>query len=297
MGEVGNLPRSMVKEIKNAGFRNEIAFKKETLGLSRSRSNGCFVIRNQRETANYFLSHTEEAARKTGTTTRIIAMMGHALDQWSYMLPMYDFYGANEKRVRGKEGVGHFALDPEVPFTEEEMEFWKYHGLWAQNGGFGAAIAGAKSHQIAVNVNPREVVEAPYVNGKKSVKGIQVASPNYHRMWWVINHPWWIMPRAILTYNTSQFKYNLWRTMCYKANRIDYGHAAPVPGYVPREEIAPVDKSVNQLMGARNDLGRDSKIWDEANGENTAAYSKTRPMFVAGSELERDGTPKQYSRW
>jgi hypothetical protein len=66
---------------------------------------------------------------------------------------------------------------------------------------------------------------------------------------------------------------------------------------VPREEIAPVDKSVNQLMGARNDLGRDSKIWDEANGENTAAYSKTRPMFVAGSELERDGTPKQYSRW
>ena len=296
MGEIGDLPRSMVREIQKLGFRNEIAFKKETLGLSKARSNGCFVVRNQRETANYFLNHTEEAARKTGTTTRIIAMMGHALDQWSYMLPMYDFYGANEKRVKAA-GVGHFALDPEVPFTDEEKDIYKWMGLMAQTSGFASAIVGMKDKTMGVLANPEERYKAPYVNGRKEGESIPVAKPNHHRIWWVINHPWWVIPRMIMKFNTAEFKYSLWRTMCYKANRIDYGYAAPVPGWVPREDIAPVDKSVNQLMGARKDLGRNSKIWDEANGENTAAYSETKPLFVAGSELERDGTPKEYSRW
>lgn len=294
--EAGKLPRSMLKEAKRLGFRNDVAFKKETLALSKARSNGAFVIRNQRETANYFLTHTEEAARKTGTTTRIIAMMGHAMDQWRYMFPTFNFYGASKDRVTGKEGVGDYCLKPEVPFTEEEVEYYRWMGSLAQTGGFGPAMAGVKTWAMPLITNPKERIQGGYENGKRKVAGIAVAKPNYHRIWWVVNHPWWAVPQAILRFNSAQFKYALWRTMCYKANRIDFGYAAPVPGWVPREEIAPVS-SVNQTRSARGDLGRDSKIWDEANGENTAAYSKTRPFFVAGSELERDGTPKEYSRW
>lgn len=295
MGEIGKLPRSMVADLRKHGFRNEHAFLKETLGLSKARSNGAFVIRNQRETANYFLTHTEEAARKTGTTTRIIAMMGHAMDQFSYMFPTFDFYGANEKKAR-KEGVGHFALDPEIPFTDEEKELYRWMGVLAQNSGFGPAIAGADNWMMPIISNAEEVIKGGYVNGKRAVSGAQVAEPNYHRIWWVINHPWWALPQAVMKFNSARFKYDLWRTMCYKANRIDYGYAAPVPGWVPREEIAPVSKT-NQLRGARGDLGRNSKIWDEANGENTASYSQTKPLFVPGSELERDGSPKEYNRW
>jgi len=289
MGEFGKLPRSMVKEITNLGFRNELAFAKETLGLSRARSNGAFVIRNQRETANYFLTHTAEAAAKTGTTTRIIAMMGHALDQWRFMFPTFDFYGANEAKYK-KEGVGHFALDPEVPFTEEEKEYYRWMGVVAQTAGFGPAIAGAKTWLYPLISNPKERQQAPYVNGKKSVGGIPVAEPNYHRIWWVINHPHWALPQAVMKFNSASFKYDLWRTMCYKANRIDYGYAAPIPGWVPREEI---DDDLSDNMNARRDP---NSAWDERHGENTAAWSKTKPLFCRGSELERDGTPKDYKR-
>ena len=295
MGEFGYIPSSMKKLMRDAGgFGSEHSFRKETLGLSRARSNGAFVIRNQRETANYFLTHTEEAARKTGTTTRIIAMMGHQLDQWRYLFPTFDFYGASKKRVTEKEGVGHYALDPEVPFTEYEKDYFKWMGLLAQNSGFGAAAVGAGGWASALITNPKEVKQAPYVNGKKEVKGIPVATPNYHRIWWVVNHPWFALPNAVIKYNSSQFKYSLWRTMCFKANRIDYGYAAPIPGWVPREDIAPIDKSVNQARSGRHDPGRSSAYWAEANGENTAAWSQTKPRFCRGSELERDGTPKEY---
>ena len=74
-----------------------------------------------------------------------------------------------------------------------------------------------------------------------------------------------------------------------KANRIDHGYAAPIPGWVPRDEISS-DLSDN----IRNARHNPNSAWDERNGENTAAWSKTKPTFCRGSELERDGTPKDY---
>ena len=291
MGEVGKLPRSMMKQARNLGFRNDVAFMKETLGLSKARSNGAFVIRNQRETANYFLTHTEEAARKTGTTTRIIAMMGHVLDQHRFLFPTFDYYGASKKRVTEKEGVGHFALDPEIPFTEEEKEYYRWMGAFAQNSGFGPAIAGFKNWQQPLVLNPKEIIQGGYENGKRKVAGIPVAKPNYHKIWWVVNHPWWAIPQAIMKYNSASFKHSLWRTMCFKANRIDHGYAAPVPGWVPREDI---DNDLSDNI--RSPRNNPNSAWDERHGENTAAWSKTRPIFCRGSELERDGTPKVYGR-
>lgn len=259
-GEFGKkLSRRLTKEI-DAYRKRGVDILGDGLELSRRRSNGCWVIRNKQETANEFLRDPQFYANKYGTSLRVIQMMGYRLDGWKYMLPTFDYYGATKR----KDGQGHFAIDPEVPFNDAEIHNYRY-GF--SNGNFGGGVlAGAKWTTNSIFTNPEA----------KAKDRISVTSGvNRHRLFIVPNHPHWVIPQMQLLWNTSSFKYKLWRTVCFNIADIDRGAKPPQPGYLTRAE-----------------MGGDVRGFRELNGENTSSASKTQPKFDAGSELNSDGSQK-----
>lgn len=232
----------------------------EGLDISRGRSNGCFIVRNKQETADVFLNDTDRVAEETGTSRRIIKMMGYALDGYKYMFPTHSIKGAGSKF---SNGVGDYAFSPEVPFTELEKSVWI--NMFSRYHFSGPTLVGVKWAAYPVQLHP----ERPPGEDRENVD-----SNGLHKCLVVANHPHWILPRMILTWNSAMFKYDLWRQMCAKARAIDRMTAARVPGYESLEEMG---KTIHDY---------------EAMGENTASNSETKPIFHRGSELNRDGTKK-----
>jgi hypothetical protein len=264
-GEFGNkLPRKYSKQADKL----KLNLKHETFWLSKARSNGCFVIRNQTETSDYFLNNTAEAAEKTGGSPRILKMMGYATANMKFMFPTFDMYGASKKRVTGKEGVGHYCIDPEVPFNEWEIDTYKKMFVAYHFGGGALVGASWQTHSVIADMTVDRKEREP------------VAINSRHRMITLTNHPWFIMPLAMMQWNTTQFKDRLYRNLCFRAHSMDRNTMTPTPGYVSRKELG----------------GSHGRDWEESVGESTSARTKTRPIFTRGSELELDGTPKDYGR-
>lgn len=232
----------------------------EGLDLSRNRSNGCFVVRNKQETADVFLNDTDRVAHETGTSRRIIKMMGYALDGYRYMFPTHSIKSVSPKF---SEGVGNYAFEPEVPFTALEKEVWV--NMFSRYHFSGPTLLGVKWSSYPVQLH----AERPQGEDRENVD-----SNGKHRCLVVANHPHFILPRMILEWNSAKFKYSLWRNMCNKAHAIDRNAASPIPGY---ESLA--------------EMGKTPRDYEEL-GENTAGNSQTRPIFHKGSELNRDGSKK-----
>lgn len=262
VGEFG--PPIRYLERKQKRGRYTIDFD-EGLDLSRSRSNGCFFVRNKQESADVFLSETDRIMDETGTTRRIVQMMGHIMNGWQYMFPTFDFYGA-EKAKRIGQGVGHYAIDPEVPFNDEEKRVFKQ--MFVKNHLGGAAFVGAKWQTWNVLLNP---------NFKKEGVAPGLVDPtNHHRMITAANHPWWILPYMIDHFNTTAFKKKIWAGTVRLAHSIDRGEKGRVPGYM----------TIKEMTGSATTNVR-------ALGEDTGHRGAKSVIFHPGSELRRDGSPKE----
>lgn len=232
----------------------------EGLDLSRNRSSGCFIVRNKQETADVFLNDADRVASETGTSRRIIRMMGYALDGYRYMFPTHSVKSVSPNF---STGVGNYAFEPEVPFTDVEKEVWV--NMFSRYHFSGPTLVGVKWASYPVQFH----AERPQGEDRE-----QIDSSGKHRCLVVANHPHWILPRMILHWNSAKFKYDLWRNMCAKAHAIDRLEAARVPGYESLTEIGKTPRDYEEM------------------GENTAGNSKTRPVFHLGSELNRDGSKK-----
>lgn len=231
----------------------------EGLDLSCSRSNGCFLIRNKQETAEAFLAHSERIAKEVGTTRRLIKMMGYMLKDWRYMFPTMNLKGTGTFRV-----LMDYALEPEVPFNEDEKRVFRW--MFSRYHFNGSAMLGTKWQTANVQYRPEE----------KNPKDRQPVDPSgKHRCITVVNHPQWVLPATMEIYNTGIFKYNAWDSARRLARDIDKGVKARVPGY----------ETIKEMTGESTPM---KQFWDEFE----PSRADKRPQFYAGSELRRSGVLK-----
>lgn len=190
------------------------------LELSVSRDNGCFIVKNQRDTATLWLNDTDAVAKRYKITPRLVKMVGHRLNNMRYMLPTDNLRGGGPFA-----NLQDYALNPEVPFNDEEKRVWRQMFVAHH---FGAAnLAGADFQFTALTLYPAE---------KDASKRVPI-SPRLHCVT-VGNHPEWVVPVMMSRYNNGVFIKGAYRAALHEAHQIDNYKVARVPGY----EAPPVDR-------------------------------------------------------
>lgn len=190
----------------------------EGLAITVRRSNGCFGIYNLIETAKLWTQNAAAVASKYGCSIRVIQVAGHMMGKGGlFMLPTDD-------SIMNPYGRAGYAVQPEIPFNEEEKRVWRemfrrYHLN---------VVAGAKHLVWPLELHP----ERPQAESRERVDPLGL-----HGCVTVANNPQLVVPALMAFYNTAAFKQRFYRTALAVCRDVDANRRGRVPGYMRPEEV------------------------------------------------------------
>jgi len=187
------------------------------LELTVRRSNGCFGIRNQIETSERWINDAAAVAEEYGCSSRAIRVAGYKMQGALFMLPTDD-------TIRNPYGRYGYALQPDIPFNDEEKRVWRemfvrYH--------FNLMMANTwLAHPLELNPSRLNASERGRIdpNGR-------------HGCVTVPNTPQLIVPALMAFFNTAAFKERFYSTALIICREVDAGRTGRVPGYVTVEQM------------------------------------------------------------
>ena len=224
--EAQNLVGDFIVHPKGLGMRipwqirNSDVDPSSGLRVSKSRSNGCFLVMNKEETADRWINDTAKAAEEYNVSERILRVAGYGMKDFRYMLPT--------RTIPTAFGYAGYEIEAaDVPFNEDETRVWAQ--MFRAHHFNGAALAGAAWVSFDVEYRPLE---------KQWQDRLPVDPNGRHKAILVANHPQWIIPHMMVYFNSAQFKSRAYAMALNTVHRIDAHKIGRVPGYTSKDDLS-----------------------------------------------------------
>lgn len=190
----------------------------EGLVITVRRSNGCFGIYNQIETARRWTEDAAAVAEEYGCSRRVIQVAGHMMKGGGlFMLPTDD-------TIQNPYGRYGYALQPEIPFNDEEKRVWRemfvrYHFNVTQRSGWA--------------VHPLELQPSAHQAALRQ----RIDPEGRHGCVTVANNPQLVVPALMAHFNTAAFKNRYYSSALIVCRDVDAGRRGRVPGYMTPQQM------------------------------------------------------------